>query len=457
MIQGDERRRLLRQRRVRRIRGLSVVDPFAALLTAVVLAAYGLTQNEQRLLIWTIVPFVVAVLNGIAYWRAPVRLRTSRHIILWSVLGGLGLSVLTFGLMFGTMALFLAWTVVLSAMLFGPQMMSIVAGLDLFIVLLTGTLELIGLLPLIPLDTTFIRVGNFILGLIYPLAMAGSIHLYADYIQDTLNDIASRLEEEAEAVVGSAQQQASASQELAASVQEISMTAEELSHTAEHISQHSQQLDEIVQQGRQHIQASQEEIAQILNTVTNFAQEMRRLSLDVARLGEQFQKVGEIIEIINRIYDETHLIALNAAIEAAGAGEHGKRFAVIAAEVRRLAETSLKSGEQIKTLIADFRRIIEHVVETLEEEIASIDRVGERAQSARGLLEDIVEFIEVTYTASHDLAQAAANLHNVSQQLAMSLHDLSQAAEEIADTSQHNLETAKALAELAATIARSGV
>ncbi len=457
MMQGENRRTLLRQRRVRRIRGLSIVAMMAALFTAVILAAYAMIRGDQRLLVWSVIPLIVAVMNGIAYWRAPYRLRTSRHIILWSVVGGLGLSVLTFGFMFGTMALFLAWTVVLSAMLFGPQMLIIVTALDVILILITGLLELLGIIPIIPLDAAFIRTGNFILALVYPLAMAGSIHLYADYIQDTLNDIASRLEEEAEAVVGSAQQQASASQELAASVQEISMTAEELSHTAEHISQHSQRLDEIVQQGHEHIQASQEEISQILDIVTRFAEEMRLMSQDVLRLGEQSQKVGEIIDIINRISDETHLIALNAAIEAAGAGEHGKRFAVIAAEIRRLAENSLKSGEQIKALIGDFQHVIDRVVKTLEGEIDFVSHVGEQVQSAHGRLAEIVEFIKITSTSSHDLAKAAADLNNVSQQLAMSLHDLSQAAEEIADTSQHNLETAKALAELAATIARSGV
>ena len=151
------------------------------------------------------------------------------------------------------------------------------------------------------------------------------------------------------------------------------------------------------------------------------------------------------------------MIALNAAIEAAGAGEHGKRFAVIAAEIRRLAENSLKSGEQIKALVGDFQHVIDRVVKTLEGEIDFVSHVGEQVQSAHGRLAEIVQFIKVTYTSSHDLAKAAADLNNVSQQLAMSLHDLSQAADEIADTSQHNLETAKALAELAATIARSGV
>jgi len=400
---------------------------------------------------------MVALLNGFAYWKASVSLRTARHLILWSVVGGLGISVLVFGLPLGAMALFQAWAVVLSAMLFGPQMLMVVTLLSLLTVALAGVLQLWHVIPLIPLDTSFIFWGNFILGIVYHVAMAWSIHFYAEYIQDTLNDVASRLQEQAETVVGSSEQQASASQELAAAVQQLAATAEELSRTTDQIAAQGKQLDQIVDRGYEHIHAGEKEILSILETLTQFAEEMRGLSQYIADMGQQSQQMGEIVEVINQLSDETHLIALNAAIEAAGAGEHGKRFAVIAAEIRRLAENSLQSGEQVKHMVQAFQSVIDHVVETIEKEIQEVSDVSSQAQSARARLQEMVQAVDTTRDAAHELVNAAEDLRNATHQLAMSLQDLSQAADEIAENSQHNLETAKVLAELAAAVARSGV
>ena len=455
---GDEQRKnLIRARRVRRVRGLSTVAAVAALISAFGVGAYGLWSGNQAFILWALVPLLVAILNLVAYWEAPSSLLTARRLIIWSVIGGLGISVIVFGLPFGAMALFLAWTVVLSAMLFGPGMLLTATLISVVVVALTGVLQLWHVVPLIPLDMGFISWGNFILGIVYPVAMAWSVRLYADYIQDTLNDAATRLQEQAEIVVGSAQQQASASQELAAAVQQISATAEELSRTTEQIAAQGLELDSIVDDGYAHIQAGEEEIMSILEALDHFAQEMRGLSQDITNLGQQSQKMGEIVELINRLSDETHLIALNAAIEAAGAGEHGKRFAVIAAEIRRLAENSIKSGEQIKDMVRAFQEVITNVVETIESEIKEVGSVSGRAESARGRLQEMVQAVGSTRQAAHDLANAAEDLRSVSQQLAMSLQDLSQAADEIAENSQHNLETAKVLVDLAASIAKSGV
>jgi len=442
---------------VRRVRGLAQVAAGAAFVSAIGVGGYGVWSHRAAFLLWALVPLLVALCNAVAYWRAPESLRTARRLILWSVMAGLAISVIIFGLPFGAMALFLAWTVVLSAMLFGPQMLLAATLISLIIVLLTGLLELWGLVPLIPVHRNFIIWGNFILGLVYPLAMAWSVHLYADYIQETLNEVALGLQQQAETVVGSAQQQASASQEMAASVQEISATAEELSRTAEQIAAHGHQLDRIVDGSYEHIQAGEKEIMTVLEALSRFAGEMRGLSSDVTRVGQQSQQMSEIVEIINRVSDETHLIALNAAIEAAGAGEHGRRFAVIAAEIRRLAENSIKSGEQIKGMIADFQQILDRVVNTIEKEIEEMGLVGGEAQSARERLGEMVKAVEPVRDSAHHLARTAEDLQNASQQLALSLHDLSQAADEIAENSQHNLETARSLVDLATTVAQSGV
>lgn len=159
--QTQERKRRLRARRVRRVRGLALFAALAPLLTAVSIGGYGLFQGHRDVLIWTIVPWIAFVANVFAYWWAPRRLRVSRAIILWSVFGGLGISVFAFGMEGGGMALFLAWTVVLAAMLYGPAMAIITTVLSVLVITFAFVLELFHLVPWIQIEGLMEQWMNF--------------------------------------------------------------------------------------------------------------------------------------------------------------------------------------------------------------------------------------------------------------------------------------------------------
>lgn len=453
----DERRKQLRARRVRRVRGLALFAAIAPFLTAVSVSGYSLFSGRTDILIWTIVPWIVFVVNLFAYVWAPRRLRVSRAIILWSVFIGLAISVLTFGMEIGGMSLFLAWTVVLAAMLYGPAMAITATVLSVFVVILTFVLEHFHIIPWIPLQGAMEDWVNFSLAVVYPVAMAGSVYMYADYIQETLIAAGSHLQQHANVVVESAQQQAAAAQQQAAAIQEISATAEELSRTAEQIAASSRQLDEIAERSYERMEEGEQVIGDILETIQHFAVQMQTVLQHALQMDEHSRRIGEIVELIGRISDETHLIALNAAIEAASAGEHGQRFSVIAAEIRRLSEHAITSGNQIKSIVQDFQQTAQSVVMSMESEVQQVETMEEQAKRAGEHLRGMVESVEVTRRAAQELAGAAADLKDVSQQLAQSLHEMSQAADGLASTSRRTLEVAEALNVEAAAIATSGV
>lgn len=447
----------IRKRRMRRVRGLAFFAALAPFLAAVSIGAYALVQGRRDILLWTLVPWAVCGINVAAWWWASRRLRVSRALILWSVFGGLTVSVFTFGTHLGGMTLFLAWTVVLAAMLYGPAMSITMTGLSMLVVVIAFVLESVGILPWIPVDDQWERWGNFFLGLVYPLAVVGSVYMYADYIQETLATVGAYIRGHMETVLASAHQQAATAQQQAAAVQEISATAEELSRTAEQIAANSRQLDQIAQRSYGQVEEGGEVIRSILETVQTFADEMQTLVDQAVHLNEHSQRVGEIATFITRISDETHLIALNAAIEAASAGEHGQRFAVIAAEIRRLAERAVTSGQEIKRIIHDVQQTTQTVVMNLESEMAHIHALEEHARTAGLQLEKIVEAVDVTRSAATELADAAEDLRGVSQQLAQSLHEMSHAAEELARNSKQTLQVAQEMEEVAATVVTSGV
>lgn len=447
----------LRQRRVKRVRGLAFFAALAPFLAALSIGIFAAIQGRRDILLWTLVPWVACGINVFAWWWAPRRLRVSRALILWSVFGGLFISVLAFGTHLGGMTLFLAWTIVLAAMLYGPGMamtMTVLSGLT---VVFTFVMQLVGLAPWISVTDDVELWGNFFLGLVYPAAVAGSVYMYADYIQDTLAAAGAHIQEHVDTVVEGAQQQAAAAQQQAASIQEISATAEELSRTAEQIAASSRRLDQVAEHSYERVEQGHQVIRSILDTVQVFADEMRTLVDQVLDLNTHSQRIGEIVDLIGRISDETHLIALNAAIEAASAGEHGQRFAVIAAEIRRLAENAIASGDQIKSLIHNIQQTTQSVVMTMESEMQRVDHLEEEARAAGEHLESMVESVELTRGAARELADASADLKSVSQQLAQSLHEMSQAAEALAAGSRRNLQAAQGLSEVATTIVTSGV
>ncbi len=450
-------RRELRKRRMRRVRGLAFFAALAPFMAAISIGGYALVNKRQDILLWTLVPWLVCALNIFAYVWAPRKLRVSRAIILWSVFGGLTISVLGFGTDLGGMTLFLAWTILLAAMLYGPGVALLLTGLSVLVVIIAFVLELFYIVPWIPLDADLRRWGNFFLGIVYPIAVAGSVYMYSSYILDTLLAASARLQEQMNLVIESAQQQAAAAQQQAATVQEISATAEELSRTAEQIAASSDRLNEIATHSYQQVEKGEQVIGTMLDSVQHVAEEIQKTLQHALQMREHSQRIGEIVDFITRISDETHLIALNAAIEAASAGEHGQRFSVIAAEIRRLAEHAISSGDQIKGIIRDFQQVAQSIVMSMESEVHRVELMEQQAISARHTLQNIVDAAEKTQGAAQELAQAAADLRSVSQQLAQGLHEMTEAADNLAASSQQTLQIAHALEEEAETIMTSGV
>lgn len=127
----------------------------------------------------------------------------------------------------------------------------------------------------------------------------------------------------------------------------------------------------------------------------------------VEQLGQHSSRVGEIVQVISEIAEQTNLLALNAAIEAARAGEHGRGFAVVADEVRQLAERSAESAKEIATLIVDMRTGIEEAVRAMEAGTHEVAGGMEQAQAAGRALEEILTSLEATDDQVQGIADQA--------------------------------------------------
>ena len=187
-------------------------------------------------------------------------------------------------------------------------------------------------------------------------------------------------------------------------------------------------------------------------------------SADVVRtLGESSQQIGQIVEAISSIADQTNLLALNAAIEAARAGEHGRGFAVVADEVRKLAAESQESAEQIKERILTIQKDTAHAVSAMEEgktEVQlgakAIRDVGEQFQDIMGQVNDIRNQIDEISTSVNSVSSGAGNIvdavdsiDSVSRRTADHTSSISASTEEQSASNEEIAAASQSLAHLA--------
>ncbi|MHB9093296.1 MAG: methyl-accepting chemotaxis protein [Eubacteriales bacterium] len=150
----------------------------------------------------------------------------------------------------------------------------------------------------------------------------------------------------------------------------------------------------------------------------------------IQELGEQSQKIGEIIQVIDDIAEQTNLLALNAAIEAARAGEHGKGFAVVADEVRKLAERSGKATKEIAELITDIQRGTKVAVESMQVGTKEVEAGVNLAKEAGESLNEIVTGVKTAGDNVHKIMDIIGEILDGSQEVSKAVNNVAAITEE---------------------------
>ena len=289
-------------------------------------------------------------------------------------------------------------------------------------------------------------------------AIADSVNFAVEALRSlvtTINDTALHVSTSAQETQATAMHLAEAAEHQAQQITSASAAINEIAVSIDEVSKNSAESADVAQRSVQIASKGAGIVRQTIQGMDSIRDQIQETSKRIKRLGESSQEIGSIVELINDIAEQTNILALNAAIQAASAGEAGRGFAVVADEVQRLAERASGATRRIETLVQTIQADTNEAVTSMEQttsEVVAGARLAEDAGLALGEIEkvsnDLADLIQNISEAARQQSAAATNISatmNVIQEITTQTSvGASQTAESIGN-----------LAQLAADLRRS--
>ncbi|MDO8826516.1 methyl-accepting chemotaxis protein [Methylophaga sp.] len=247
-----------------------------------------------------------------------------------------------------------------------------------------------------------------------------------------------------ETVTGVLKQQEETDQ-VATAMNEMTASVQEVARTATNAAEAARNADNEAKAGKQ-------VVLETMRSIDTLASEVEKAAVTLSELEADIGNIGAIVDVIRGITEQTNLLALNAAIEAARAGEHGRGFAVVADEVRTLAARTQSSTHEIEEMVERLQQGARAAVKVMNESRESAKTSVQKAASAGSALDSITAMISTMDEMSTQISNAANEQSSVAEDINRGIVNISQIADHTADGARATSEAVDTLSSLSAQL-----
>ncbi len=243
-------------------------------------------------------------------------------------------------------------------------------------------------------------------------------------------------------ILASTQQQAASTAQQAAAVQEANATMAEISQSGAQISERAKQVAAAAEATSSASASGIEAVRNTVATMESIREQAEAVAEHVITLSEKTQAIGDIIATVNDIAEQSHLLALNAAIEAASAGEYGRRFAVVASEMKNLADQSKRATVQVRSILGDVQKAVNGSVMLTEEAVKRVESGRHQADAAERTIRTLTDNIQTSVQAFQQIVAGSSQQQIGFEQVMQAFRSIGVASEQAAASTRQSEKAA---------------
>jgi methyl-accepting chemotaxis protein len=245
-----------------------------------------------------------------------------------------------------------------------------------------------------------------------------------------------------------ASQQVTGAREQASATTEISTTVKELLSTSRQIAGSAQQVARVADDTAGAARTGNDTVLRAQEAIDVVSRQVDAIVNHMLELGKRSQEIGGILDIINELAEQTNILAINATIESAGAGEHGKRFAVVADEIRKLADRVGGATKDIRVLIDEIRAASNTTIMATEDGSKAVQSSAKQFSEVAGNFRRIVELVRANLDVAREIELSTQQQTTAVEQVNTAILEVAQTARQAESTSSQTMQTANQLSQL---------